>query len=117
MSTSTTNLIDGTAQNFDEIVLASDRPVLVDFTASWCPPCRLLKPVMEDLADELIDQVRVVAVDVDAEQTLASQYGIQSIPAIRVFKGGQIVAQETGFRSREDLLALLERSVPSSSVE
>ncbi len=76
-------------------VLESEQPVLVDFTAAWCAPCRIMKPVLEELAAER-DDVRIVQIDVDANTATAAQYGVMSMPTFMVFKAGQPVAKMVG---------------------
>lgn len=101
------NIINATASNFDQEVLESDKPVLVDFWASWCGPCRMMGPVVEQIADEKAGEVKVVKVNVDDEPGLAQKYGIMSIPAFFVFKGGKVANQTVGGRPKAQLEALL----------
>ncbi len=96
-----------TTANFESEVLQSDVPVMVDFWATWCMPCRMLAPVIEELA-EAADGYKVGKVDVDQEPELARKYRVMSIPAILVFKNGEVAAQTVGFQSKEDLEALLK---------
>ena len=92
---------------FEEMVLQSDVPVLVDFYADWCGPCRMIAPVLEEVARET-PNAKVVKVNVDHSRTLATQYGISSIPSLRVFKNGQVIAQHVGLAKKAQLKALLE---------
>ncbi len=80
-----------TESNFDEEVMQSDKPVLLDFWAEWCPPCKMIAPHVDQLAEEYKDKVKVGKVDVEANQALASKYGISSIPTLIMFKGGEPV--------------------------
>ncbi|HIS25814.1 MAG TPA: thioredoxin [Candidatus Pullilachnospira intestinigallinarum] len=91
-----------TTANFNEEVLQSDIPVLVDFWASWCMPCKMLSPVIEELAEEA-DGYKVGKVNVDEEPELARQYNVMSIPTVLVFKGGQVVKQSVGVQPKEAL--------------
>ena len=91
-----------TTANFNEEVLQSDIPVLVDFWASWCMPCKMLTPVIEELAEEA-EGYKVGKVNVDEEPELARQYKVMSIPTVLVFKGGQVVKQSVGVQPKEAL--------------
>ena len=89
-----------TAQNFQSEVLQSDVPVLVDFWAEWCGPCRMLGPTIDQLATEMKGKAKVGKLDIDAAQELASSLGIQSIPTVMVFKGGKLVNKWVGIRPK-----------------
>ncbi|MBO4392601.1 MAG: thioredoxin [Clostridia bacterium] len=95
-----------TAANFEEEVIRSDKPVLVDFWATWCGPCRMLAPVIEEISEERND-IKVCKIDVDEEPELAAEYGIQSIPTLIVFKDGQPVKKSIGVRPKDDIIAML----------
>lgn len=95
-----------TAENFDQEVLKSDRPVLVDFWASWCAPCMALAPTVDAVAGEQ-DQVKVGKVNVDDQPDLARQYRIMSIPTLMVFRDGELVRREVGGKSREEILEMI----------
>lgn len=97
-----------TNKNFDQEVLASDKPVLVDFWATWCGPCRMLAPIIEEIAESRSD-IKVGKVNVDEEGELAVRFGISSIPTVMVFKNGDIAAQAVGYRPRAEIEALLEK--------
>jgi thioredoxin 1 len=96
---------------FDEKVLKSDVPVLVDFWAEWCGPCKAIGPSVEQLAAEYTGKAKVFKVDVDTEGDLASQYGVMSIPALLVFKGGKVVDQMVGAAPKAQIAALLDRAI------
>ena len=95
-----------TNANFEEEVLRSDKPVLVDFWASWCGPCRMVGPIIEEIAAERSD-IKVCKVNVDEEQNLAARFQIMSIPTLMVFKNGQITNQALGAMPKNQILALL----------
>ena len=94
--------------DFDAKVLKSSTPVMVDFYADWCGPCRVMAPVIDELAAELAGKVLVGKVDVDANQQLAERYQVMSIPTLVVFRGGQVVERLSGVQSKGALLAKLK---------
>ncbi len=105
------NIVNVTEASFEADVLKSTTPVLVDFWAEWCGPCKMLIPVLNELATEYAGKVKIAKVNVDQAGMLAGQYGVQSIPALFFFKGGQVVAQVVGVRSKKDLKAQLDQIV------
>lgn len=104
------NLGVSTAE-FKDKVLASEVPVLVDFWAEWCGPCKAIGPAIEQLAGEVDGKAKVYKVDVDSDPDLASEYGVMSIPAVFVFKGGKVVDQQVGMASKEKYADMLARAM------
>jgi thioredoxin 1 len=102
------NVITLSDASFDEEVLASGTAVLVDFTATWCGPCKQLAPIVEKLADETVGKYKVAKVDIDDCPGIARKFGIKSVPTVMVFKGGEKKAQHVGATNKETLLKLLE---------
>ena len=95
-----------TSENFQQEVMHSEKPVLVDFWASWCGPCRMVGPILEEIAQERPD-IKVVKINVDEEPALAAQFAVMSIPTLVVMKNGAIARQSAGARPKEDILAML----------
>lgn len=100
-----TSVIHTTDATFEQDVLKSDVPVLLDFWAPWCGPCRAIGPVLDDLATEMGDKVRIVKMNVDENQQTPAQYGVRSIPFLLIIKNGEVVAQQVG---AQNLPAFLE---------
>ena len=88
--------IEVTDATFDEVVLKSDKPVMVDFWAAWCGPCRMVAPIMDQLTAEYAGKAVIVKVDVDANQKFAAEYGVRNIPTVLVFKNGEVVEKQVG---------------------
>lgn len=100
-----------TDSNFENEVLKAGTPVLVDFWAPWCGPCRAMGPVIEAIAEEFAGKAKVGKVNVDEEQEYASKYGIMSIPTIMIFKDGEVVEHSVGVQQKADLVAKLNKHI------
>ncbi len=90
-----------TDANFEEVVLKSDKPVLVDFWAAWCGPCRMVGPVIEEISNEYSEKAVVGKVDIDSNQEYAAKYGVRNIPTVLVFHNGEVVARQVGVAPKE----------------
>lgn len=101
------NVLEFTEQNWESDVLASAEPVLVDFWAPWCAPCRQIAPTIEALAQEFSGRVRIGKLNVDDHSGVAARYGISSIPTVLVFKAGKVVGQRIGLASRDELTRIV----------
>ena len=99
-----------TDQNFEEEVLKSELPVLVDFFAVWCGPCQMMAPVIEEMAKELEGKVKIGKMNVDESPQTAEKYSIMSIPTLILFKDGQVVKTFQGFRTKEDIIREISKS-------
>jgi len=99
--------VEITKANFQSEVINSDKPVLVDFWAGWCGPCRMVAPILDEIAKENPD-IKVAKVNVDEQQELAAQFGIMSIPTIIAFKDGEQMGKSVGVRSKQDLVKLVK---------
>lgn len=97
--------------NFDEIVLKSEKPVLVDFWASWCGPCRMVGPIMEQLAEDFYGKVTIAKVNVDEESELSTRFRIMSIPTVMLFKAGDVAEKVVGARSKEEFAEILNNNI------
>ena len=105
------NILEFSDQNFEQEVLGSDKPVLVDFWAEWCAPCRMIAPAVEAIAGEYAGRAKVGKVNVDENQSVTSRYNIRSIPTLLVFKNGEIKEQIVGTTSKDNLAKLLDKNL------
>jgi thioredoxin 1 len=104
-------MISVDASDFELVVVESTKPVLVDFWAPWCGPCRNIMPILEEVAAELKDKIKVVKVNVDDSQELAAQYGVRGIPALMLFVDGKVVANKVGSASKQQLLEFINGEI------
>jgi thioredoxin 1 len=103
------NTIALTEGNFDQEVVKSQMPVLVDFWAEWCGPCKMIAPILDEVAQEYDGRIKIGKVNIDDQQGLAAQYGIRAIPTLLLFKNGEVSEQIVGLRSKRDLKASLDK--------
>lgn len=105
------NTLEFTDDNFDSEVLKSDKPVLVDFWAEWCMPCRALGPTIDEIATEYADKAKVGKLNTENSMSTGAKYGVQAIPTILVFKGGQVVQKFVGVTGKKDLAAAIDSAL------
>ena len=105
----TANIVKLTEANFSQEVLNSGKPVLVDFWAEWCGPCKMIAPLLDELAGEYSGRATVAKVNIDEDQGLAAKFGITAIPTLLFFKGGQVAGQVVGMCSKRDLKSNLDK--------
>jgi len=103
------NIMTLTDGNFDQEVVKSPVPVLVDFWAEWCGPCKMVAPILDELATEYDGKIKIGKVNIDEFQALATEYGIRAIPTLLLFKDGQVADQIVGLRSKRDFTSKLDR--------
>ncbi|HZZ44971.1 MAG TPA: thioredoxin [Tepidisphaeraceae bacterium] len=104
------NVVEFNDQNFEQEVINSETPVLVDFWAEWCMPCRMLAPTIEKIAKEYVGKVKVGKIDTDANRDVSIKYGISAIPTVILFKGGQVVQKFVGLRKEGDFKEALDNA-------
>ena len=97
-----------TDSNFEELVLKSDKPVLVDFWAAWCGPCRMLGPVIDEISNEYSDQATIGKLDIDSNQEYAAKYGVRNIPTVLVFHKGEVVGKQVGVAPKNTYIEAIE---------
>tara|TARA_B100001029_G_scaffold38612_1_gene29773 strand:- start:125 stop:445 length:321 start_codon:yes stop_codon:yes gene_type:complete len=105
------NVVTLTDDNFEIEVNSSEKPVLVDYWATWCGPCKMVGPIVEEIAIEFSDQLKVGKLDVDSNQASAAQQNVMSIPTLAIFKGGELVAQQVGALSKAQLTEFIESNL------
>ncbi|QGP90757.1 Thioredoxin 1 [Neomoorella glycerini] len=105
------NIVTLTDANFKEEVLSAKLPVLVDFWAAWCGPCRMIAPLVEQLAGEYEGKIKVAKLNVDEYPSIASDYGIMSIPTLLLFKNGAVVSRLVGYQTKDKLVQVLEKNL------
>jgi len=103
------NTVILTEQNFEQEVLKSAQPVLVDFWAEWCGPCKMIAPALDELADEYAGRARIGKVNIDEHQSLAAKYSVRAIPTLLLFSKGEVVEQMVGAKGKRELKASLDR--------
>ena len=103
------NVLELTEDNFDQEVLSSDKPVLVDFWAAWCQPCRAIAPIVDELADEYAGKAKIGKVDTDAHGQLAARFDIRSIPTLLLFENGEVVHKFVGVRPKQEFAEQLDK--------
>ena len=105
------NIIHVSDESFEQEVLQSDKPVLIDYWAEWCGPCKMIAPVLEEVASEYSDKIRVAKLNIDDNPATPPKYGIRGIPTLRLFKNGEVEATKVGAVSKAQLTAFLDENI------
>lgn len=98
-------------ESFEREVLESEKPVLVDFYASWCGPCMMMAPVLEEIEEEIGNKIKMCKINVDESRDLAIKYGISTIPCFKVIKKGEVVAETIGYKQKDDMQYFIEKAI------
>ena len=110
------NTVELTTQNFEAEVLNSERPVVVDFWAAWCAPCRMIAPIVEEVANSYAGRVKVGKLNVDEHSEVAARFNVRGIPTLLVFADGQVREQMVGAGSRDNVVRMIEKVLPADDV-
>ncbi len=102
------DVVEVTDQSFDEEILQCDKPAIIDFSAEWCGPCRVISPIIKELAAEYGDRVKVAKMDIDSNPSTPGRYGVRAVPTVLAFKGGEVAQQIQGARPKSDLEAMVK---------
>jgi thioredoxin 1 len=105
------NIVHTSDSDFESDVLSSDKPVLVDYWAEWCGPCKMIAPILDEIAAEYSDRIKVCKLDIDANQATPPKYGIRGIPTLMLFKNGEVEATKVGALSKSQLAAFLDSNI------
>lgn len=105
------NIVHTTDSDWDTDVLKADKPVLVDYWAEWCGPCKMIAPILDEIAGEYGDRLKICKLDIDANQETPPKYGIKGIPTLMLFKDGDVAATKIGLLSKSQLAAFLESNI------
>ena len=105
------NIVHTTDDQFGDDVLGSDKPVLVDYWAEWCGPCKMIAPILDEIADEYGDRIKICKIDIESNQATAPKYGVKGIPTLMLFKNGEVEATKVGALSKSQLAAFLDSNL------